>query len=309
MFLLVGCGGGVGTSDGDSPMAAPASGGRELESGALDSESEEPLERQITREAFITLRVDNVAEAAASIRLLAVELKGRVSWEEINDSSGRFGAYSTITLAVPSSKLDQALDSLAEMGTVQTRSISATDVTEEVVDVNSRIATMRESIDRLNALMKKSGSVADIAAIEGELTKRQAELDSLLTRQKYLTGRVEMSPITVTLVPKGAEYSQPNPFVEGLQQGWAAFTGSITVLIALIGAVLPFAVVALLIALPLVRWQRKRAASRPKPKPVVPQQPWPGAVPPQQWPPATPPQQTDAPIESQPEATVEETDD
>lgn len=291
MFLLVGCGGGVSTSGGFDPVAAPASGGREVESGTFDSETEESIERSISREAFITLRVDNVTEAAASVRLLAVEYKGRVTWEEINDSSSRSGAYSTITLAVPSDKLDAALDSLAKIGTVESRSISATDVTEEVVDVNSRIATMRESIDRLNALMKKSGSVADIAAIEGELTKRQAELDSLLTRQKYLATLVEMSPITVTLVPKGAEYSQPNPFVEGLQQGWAAFTGSITFLIALIGALLPFAVVALLIAIPLEKWRRKRAASRPRPAP------------------ATPPQPTDAPIESPPEAPVEESDD
>ena len=102
----------------------------------------------------MTLRIENLNEAAASIRLLAAELKGRVSREELYDSSGS-GATSTITIMVPSNQLDTALDRLASFGTVEHRMVNSVDVTEEVIDIDSRVKTMRESISRLNALMER----------------------------------------------------------------------------------------------------------------------------------------------------------
>ena len=210
------------------------------------------------------------------------------------DTSSSMRAYSTITVQVPSNKLDEALERLADFGTTEHRIINSLDVTEEVVDIDSRVKTMRESIARLNALMEKSGSLADIAAIEGELTKRQAELESLLARQKALATQVEMSQIEITLVPKGAEYVRPNPFVEGLQRGWYAFTESIVVMIIVVGALLPFAIVVAVIVVPLVTWiRRRRAARRKHGASVPPPHPMPSVPPTPQAPPA--PQEPPAP--------------
>lgn len=236
----------------------------------------------------MTLRIENLNEAAASIRLLAAELKGRVSREELYDSSGS-GATSTITIMVPSNQLDTALDRLASFGTVEHRMVNSVDVTEEVIDIDSRVKTMRESISRLNALMEKTGSLKDIAAIEGELTQRQAELESLLARQQALATQVEMSPIEITLIPKGAEYVRPNPFIEGLRRGWEAFSESIETMLVVLGALLPFAIVVTVILVPLTIWSRKRSAARRKQgASVPPPHPMPSVPPTPQAPPEEP---------------------
>lgn len=253
---------------GSGPAYGPASGGSPEIAPAPEGDATSSVVRQVAREAYVSLRVDDVNEAAASIRTLATQSGGWITWEEIYDQSSDTRAYSTITMTVPSSKLEPTLEALAGFGTIESRSIRSNDVTEEVVDVESRIKTMRESIARLNALMEKTGKLSDIAAIEGELTQRQAELESLLARQKWLASQVEMAPIQVTLIPRGVEYSVPNPFVQGIQQGWRAFTESISVMIIAIGALLPFALVAAAIVIPSVRMYRKRR-TKWQPHPVV----------------------------------------
>lgn len=282
VFTLTACGGGTTLSGvgGDTRDSAPSSGGAPLAPMPASDVGEASKERQVTRQASVVLRVADTKEAAASIRTLATQTGGWVTWEEMYDASSTSTPYSMITVQVPSSKLEQTLDALAGLGTVESRTISSADVTAEVVDVESRIKTMRESIARLNALMEKATKISDIAAIEGELAQRQAELESLLAQQKWLTSQVEMAPIQVTLVTKGAEYRQPNPFVEGFRQGWAAFIESIRVLIVFVAALLPFGIVAAAIVIPILRIRRHRKAKAKLPGATAAPTETPGATPP-----------------------------
>jgi hypothetical protein len=57
-------------------------------------------------------------------------------------------------------------------------------VTDEVVDVDSRIASQRRSIDRIRVLLDQAVNIDDIVRIESELADREAEMDSLLQRQE-----------------------------------------------------------------------------------------------------------------------------
>jgi hypothetical protein len=123
--------------------------------------------------------------------------------------------------------------------------VNTTDVTTQVADVDARVRTQRESIARIQELLKQAGSVAEIAQVEGELTRRQAELESLLARQKALSGMVAESPITVTLVTPAMPDAEPTPeppgFLLGLKTGWVMFTGLVGVTLMVIGGLLPFA--------------------------------------------------------------------
>ena len=54
-------------------------------------------------------------------------------------------------------------------------------------------------------------------------------------------------------------------FLAGLKAGWAAFTDSVTVLLTVLGALLPFAVVLALVLVPLLLWLRRRGLHHPAP--------------------------------------------
>jgi hypothetical protein len=263
LMLLVGCsssppatsGSGVQPADGS---AAP--GGLREERSAPEENDIEP-ERQIARTAQLTIGVRDVSAAAAQLRQIALAADGFIASERLETAAGTYGE-STVVLSVAADRLEQAMADAEKIGTVRSRSMTARDVTTQVVDVEARITTMRESIARIRVLMGKAGSLGDIANIEAELTRRQADLESLLARQKALKGQVERAPLTVTLFRDGTEPAPDNPFLRGLREGWEALAKSTAILITMLGALLPFAVVGAVLFWP-IRWlfRRRHAAA------------------------------------------------
>jgi hypothetical protein len=261
--LLAGC-----SAAGSSPAAGPAEDRGEVApvpaSGEVPGDVGSSLDRKIARTATISLVIDDVAATAAQLRGVAQSVGGIVTDELLqlpvpDDASRPWGTTSTVVLSVPATALDRTLDLAAGLGEVTDRTISSTDVTDEVVDVDARVTTMRESIARLQELMDRAGSVSEIARVESELTSRQAELESLLARQKALSAMVETSPVTVTLTPRAiAVPKAPDGFLSGLAAGWNALVNTARVAATALGAMLPFLAIIAVVVVPLLVLRRRR---------------------------------------------------
>ncbi len=261
ILALTGCTAGGYPASG----AAPAQDSAPLPQATQVPEENGPTpDRQIVRTGSLTIRTPDIEKAAADLRALATATNGFVSSEQISVTEGDGAAGSRVVLSVPSESLTAVMDQAAKVGELVNRGITAQDVTAQVADVEARIRTLRESIGRIRLLMKRAGSIADVARVEAELTQRQSDLEALLATQKSLTNRVERSPITVTLIKPG-QVDPQNPLWTGLVRGWEALQNSISALLTLIGGVLPFALVGGVIAWPIVRRFRKRAAAAKAP--------------------------------------------
>lgn len=215
-------------------------------------------DRKVARTAALTVVSADIGKAAAGLRALAKAQGGYVASEDLvsPESEPQAPVVSTVVLAIPSDRLEAVLDDIGRIARVTSRSVSSEDVTNEVVDVEARIRTLRDSIVRVRALMDKAGSVSEIAQVESELTRRQGDLESLLAQQKALAQRVATSPVTVTIRPPGL--IEENALLGGLRAGWEALLASVSTLLVILGAVLPFALVAAAVGLPLRAWLRRR---------------------------------------------------
>ena len=109
-------------------------------------------------------------------------------------------SIATVTLRVPAAQFDTTLAALHGLGTEQDRQVSTQDVTEQVVDVQSRLKTQQASVDRIRALIAQTTSIAQIVSIEDELTQREADLESMEAQLRSLTDLTSLSTITVTLL-------------------------------------------------------------------------------------------------------------
>jgi hypothetical protein len=154
---------------------------------------------------------------------------------------------------------------IAELGDVAEQNAEGRDVTADVVDVESRIASLRTSVVRVRGLLAQSGDVAQLALVEGELARREAELEALLGQQRVLRDHVDLATLTVHM----SEDAAPSPsddapgFADGLRRGWVAAVDGGRIALAVAGFVLPFAVPVALVALGVRRWQRRRPATAP----------------------------------------------
>ena len=106
--------------------------------------------------------------------------------------------------------------------------------------------------------MSRASDIGQVVALEGELSRREADLESLESQLSALRTSVAMSPLTVLLNTPGTAPVTDAGFVAGLRSGWDAFTASARGLLTAIGAVLPFAALGALIAGGIVWWIRRR---------------------------------------------------
>jgi len=217
-------------------------------------------ERQIARTASLTVEVDDAFTAAVELRRIATEQGGFVASEQLVAADSIFAASSVVVLSVPADRLDATADAVAGVGEVTHRSVATVDVTGRVVDLDARIRTLEASIARIRELSTRAGTIAELTEVERELTARQAELESLVAQRNVLANRVARSTLTVTLDTPG-DKPTPNPVLDGLKQAWEAFLASVSVLLTLLGGLLPFALVIAAIAIPLLRRRRARRAA------------------------------------------------
>lgn len=274
--LVAGCSGGddstAGGSAGSMPTAGlsadrvPAPASAEGFSVSSRGEAADPVpasqltsfDRQLARTASMTVRAEDAARAAAAARQIAADAGGYVGSERSDEESA------SLTLVVPSEEIDGVLADLAGLGKRIEQRVSVEDVTDQIVDVDSRVASQRESVERVRKLLARAESISDLVTIERELAWREAELESLLARQDALRGRVTMAPISLELVEKpgtNGDRDDGYSFLAGLAAGWGAFTTFLGATAEALGAALPFLVLAgVLAALALLARRRRRHA-------------------------------------------------
>ena len=264
----------------------------------------------LARTASLSMKVKDLNEAATRTRGAALAAGGQVVQENLQtgslpdpvatpDSSNvspsstvRYPEGSgTMLIQVPGNKLDATLDALSRIGSVSDRQIGTEDVTGQVVDTKARLATMKESVARVRALMAQATKLSDIVTLESEVSRRQADLESLEAQLSSLNGRVAMSPITVTFWTTTAPVETPSKgFLGGLKSGWHAFTAATNAIVTAVGALLPFGILAAIVGIPVLAWTRKRRLARAVPPPPSAMQPPTDPTPPSDaQPPAAPP--------------------
>jgi len=165
-----------------------------------------------------------------------------------------------MVLSVPAKTLDGVLTQLSTIGTVSYRSSQSQDVTDSYIDTKARIEPMRDGIDRVRALLAKTTDLQQVITLESELTRRQAELDSLTQRLAQLDAMTTMSDVTVSLWTDATTPVQTDDGIGGgLRTAWESLLGSVTVILTGLAALLPWLVLLVPLTLLALRLWRRRS--------------------------------------------------
>ena len=211
------------------------------------------------------MQTDDVRAAVERITTTVTTRGGRVASADIDyaqpaaddeDATSR----ATLVLAVPPAELSAVRGVLEDVGDVLSYDQLAEDVTEQLADLDTRIANQRASIARIRELYANAVDVDAIVRIEAELTSRETVLEQLLATQQQVTDRVAMSTLTVdiTTSPAAAEpvADDGTGLGDALAAGWSAFAGGVFALVLGLAAALPF-VLTLLAVTVVVTWVLK----------------------------------------------------
>ncbi len=218
--------GGVSASDSTEargvPMPMPTAGPAAIEpaydqgqtsANAPDSSAQPGFQRLVIKTATLSIEVENVAEAETRISARAQELGGYVVSLETNGTEA--GRMAVITIRVPARRFDEALSGVEGLARkVFSRTISGDDVTEEFVDLESRLRNLEATRDRLLDLLGRAEKVEDALQVNEALTEVQGQIEQIQGRMKYLQQSAAFSTITVEMRP----VPPPPPIIE--EGGW-----------------------------------------------------------------------------------------
>ena len=237
----------------------------EGDDAAADADAD--ADRSVITTGWISITVDDPIAAAQSAADIADASGGRVDSRNETPGTDTQTPSARLTLRIPADELDSAVAELRELGTVNSVSMDAADVTSQRQDLDARIDALSASVDRLQELLGTATSIADLISIESELTTRQAELDSLTQQRDALVDQVDYSTLSVELVTEAqAPAAVPGDFWSGLAAGWGALVVFGAWLSVAIGVLLPWllaaAVIAAIIVGTVLLSTRRRRARR-----------------------------------------------
>jgi hypothetical protein len=268
--LVSGCNGGSSNDaaggDGGSVSAEAAdSGGTDLGSGNRPTAARRTAVRTeaVIYTASVELHSDDVAKARLDVLAIVDRYRGEVAEEET--ASGEQGslAHARLVLRVPSGDYAEAKKDLEQVAEFGSSTGGAEDVTTQVIDNQARIRAQARGVHRLERLIGRAADLSEVIALENQLTRRQADLDSLRSQQAYLTDQTALATITVNIASDdraGSDERAAGGFLAGLGDGWRGLTAFVTGTLTAVGLLLPFAVLFALLGIPA--WLATRAVRR-----------------------------------------------
>ncbi|MCL1463806.1 DUF4349 domain-containing protein [Argonema galeatum] len=185
---------------------------------------------QLIKKAELTLVVGSIdksmREVSTIIRKQQGDLLGFQDSQPI-DSSSRHTA--SMQIRVPSPKLDTTLDTFAKLGTVQSRSLTAEDVSDQLVDYQARLKNLRKSEEAVLKILERSGSIRDVLQVSKELSNIRESIERISAQLNNLQNQVAYSTITLNLeAAVSATPASGTPVGLRVQETWGQATHSVS---------------------------------------------------------------------------------
>jgi hypothetical protein len=269
----------------DRAMAEPAAavffqGAEAPKADAERGPASTAMARKLVKTVDLDLVVADTEAAAKEAEALAVRLGGYVGAKNAHRVDDVL--HYAITLRIPVERLDEALQALKALAVrIDREGQRVEDVTDQYVDLDARLRTLRATETELQALLaesrKNARKVEEIMAIYRELVEIRSRIEQIQGQLIALEKLAALSTVNVNLRP--TESAKP---VAG--SGWRpgdTARGSVRTLLALLKGLGDFLIFAVIVLLPIgvvlvLLWRlgslliRRLRALRPTPPPDVP---------------------------------------
>lgn len=155
------------------------------------------LERKIIKTGNITIKCYDIEKTRENINNLLKKYKGYSSKEEQqsydNKTEYRF------TVRVPAESFDVFVKNIAiGKDNIESKSIEVSDVTEEYMDVKTRINTKKEVEKRYLDLLKKANSIGDILEIQQKAGEIREDIETAEGKIRFMNDRIIYSTLEIT---------------------------------------------------------------------------------------------------------------
>lgn len=190
-------------------------------------ETATPRSPSLIKKASLRLELADIDEAIVAVSDILAQYQGDLL--QLSDEEGERHTPRQVGLQVrvPEDNLEATLEALRGLGTVVSQTITAEDVTTQLVDLQARIRNLRKSEASLLEIMERSGSIADVLAVTQELSTVREAIERNDAQLKNLHNRVAYSTISLTLTSPQQSAPLATSTSTSLRQTWQTATATV----------------------------------------------------------------------------------
>lgn len=225
-----------------------------FETNQATIQKNENIARKVIKKGEIRFQTKNLQETANFIAENVNSLKGYISSDNVFNSEDRIAQR--FEIRIPSESFDDLLSRISEnVKKIEYKNVQLQDVTEEFIDVESRVTTKKQLESRYIGLLSKAKTVEEILSIEKELGILRSDIESIEGRLKYLKDQVSLSTLTIDfyqIISTTPDFALK--LGQALVTGWKILLGFIIGLVN----IWPFIILLGLIIFLTIKFRRKK---------------------------------------------------
>ncbi len=173
-----------------------------------------------------------------------------------------------LTIRVPASAFEQAMNDMRGLGSVEGQSISGQDVTSQFIDLDARLRTWLAQEAVLLRLMRRATSIESTLRVQNQLQDVQFRIEQIKGQLRLLENQTSLATIDVSLRETGAPVGvqqaagRDRPSLgEAWDRAVDGFLGVIFAVVVGLGYLIPIAALAFAIWLGYRRYKSRPAAA------------------------------------------------
>ena len=163
------------------------------------SSESQTIERKMIETGLLELLVNNADQTAKDMQGIAERLGGFVSASNVYEISEGIKTGS-VTIRIPASSFSQAMDDTKKLAIkVEHESVTAQDVTEQYVDLESRLRNLQAQEQQYLIILKQAVKIADIMQVSSKIDEVRLQIEQIQGQLNYLSRQVDMASLSANL--------------------------------------------------------------------------------------------------------------
>ncbi|WP_249899796.1 DUF4349 domain-containing protein [Paenibacillus sp. PK3_47] len=260
--LPQGNGGGNGGTSADKAAAGNSAEGA---AGFTGNDVAAGLNKKLIYKASLNMEVEDYGAAQTEVRNMVTLASGYII--EFNENMSEYEQGGTFILKVPAAGFSSFLNNLEKVKhTELQRSIQGQDVSEEYVDLESRLKAKQLMESQYIEFMKKATKSADLVEFANQLGAIQEEIEQIKGRMRYIDQNVLFSTVELRLYQTDESMATTQKKEQGplMQRASDALTGSLNAvsvmfqwLVVFLAGALPVLIIAGIITAIVLLFRKK----------------------------------------------------
>ncbi len=167
------------------------------------------LDPKVVRIASARIKVQAVDAAVDSVGSIVRSVGGQIRGQaECRDGYGT--KTSTLNCEIPAEKLDAALARIRELGRVEMLTVRSNEVSEESLDLETRLANEKAfEASLLRLLDRKTDDLAALVQIQTQISRVRGGIDQMEGRRRMMDRQIALSSLEVALHQPAPEIAAP----------------------------------------------------------------------------------------------------